>query len=329
MTPPFKSLPFIPHPWFRGGHAQTLAGAYLWRRVPHCAEPYVIDLPDGDQLVAHDDVPDVWQPGDRVVLLLHGLAGCHESGYMLRIAHKLAAKGYRVTRLDQRGCGAGTQLARQTFHAGRSEDVRCVIEFIRQKCPSSPVTVVGFSLGAAILLKLLVETSSETIGGLDSAIAVAPPIDLLECSRNIGRGLNKIYDQAFVRSLMRYVRQRKKGDPVYERAQRVGRPRSLYEFDALLTAPLGGFTDVQHYYSSCSTAGRLSQIQIPTRLLTAADDPLVPVQTFHQVDYPETLELLVTPSGGHLGFVGSRQTDADWHWMDWRIVDWIDQFDHR
>ena len=57
MTPPFKSLPFIPHPWFRGGHAQTLAGAYLWRRVPHCAAPYVIDLPDGALLVAHDDVP--------------------------------------------------------------------------------------------------------------------------------------------------------------------------------------------------------------------------------------------------------------------------------
>ena len=327
----FKTPLFIPHPWFRGGHAQTLAGAYLWRRVPHRAVPHVIDLPDGDQLVAHDDAPDAWEPGDRVVLLLHGLAGCHGSGYMMRIAHKLEAKGYRVIRLDQRGCGAGTQLARQTFHAGRSEDVRCVIEFIRQTCPSSPVTVVGFSLGAAILLKLLVETSSEPTAGMDSAIAVAPPIDLLECSRNIGRGWNKVYDRSLVRSLMSYIRQRKKGDPVYERVQQTERPRSLYEFDALFTAPLGGFTDVQHYYSSCSTAGRLGQIQIPTRLLTAADDPLVPVETFRQVDYPATLELLVTPSGGHLGYVGNRQTeaDADWHWMDWRVVDWVGQFDHR
>lgn len=321
--------PFVPHPWVRGGHAQTLVGAYFWRSVPHRAVAHRIELPDGDQLVAHDDQPPNWSRGDRVVLLLHGLAGCHGSGYMMRAANKLEQRGYRVFRLDQRGCGAGTHLARQTLNAGRSNDVRHVLEFLDVLCPGSPVTVVGFSLGAAILLKLLVELDRDANVGIDSAIAVAPPIDLMKCSRNIGKGFNRIYDRSFVRSLMRYVKQRSAGDPVFERAKSSTRPRSLYEFDALFTAPLGGFRDVTDYYSTCSTVEHLHKVWIPTQLLTAADDPLVPVGTFREVTYPHAIQLTVSSHGGHLGFVGQRRSsaDTDWHWMDWRVVQWVEEFD--
>lgn len=328
-VPNVSALTFVPHPLLRGGHVQTLAGAYLWRRSPDAATQHRIELSDGDQLVVHDNRPDAWRTGDRVVLLLHGLAGCHESGYMSRIASKLCQRGFRVFRLDQRGCGAGAKLATQTFHAGRSDDVVQTLLQLKDLCGPCPVTVVGFSLGAAILLKMLVEQEDEPVGGLDSAIAVAPPIDLMRCSQNIGTGWNRIYDLSFVRSLMRYVRNRDVGDPAFELFRQGLRPRTLYEFDAMFTAPLGGFVDVMDYYTRCSTYQKLSQVAIPTRLLTAADDPLVPIETFGKTELPPAIQLIVTEDGGHLGYVGSRDSsaDTDWHWMDWRIVDWVIEFD--
>ncbi|OYV87501.1 MAG: hypothetical protein B7Z73_10010 [Planctomycetia bacterium 21-64-5] len=136
-------------------------------------------LHDGDQIVLHDDCPEGWQPGDRVALLIHGLAGCHQSIYMLRIAARLEELGVRAFRMDLRGCGAGVGLARLPYHAGRSEDAAAALETIARLCPASPVALVGFSMGGNIALKLLGELGEERCGHLDRAVAVCPPFDLL------------------------------------------------------------------------------------------------------------------------------------------------------
>lgn len=323
------SIPdFVPHPLLRGGHRQTIAGAYLWRRCPYLAQQHQVRLADGDQLVLHDDCPDHWGPGKRVAVLVHGLAGCHASGYMARVAHKLARRGCRVFRLDQRGCGAGVELARCTFHAGRTEDLRVAAERIEQLAPRSPIVLVGFSLGASIVLKLLATSPDRLPLQLSAAVAVAPPINLETCSRRIGEGLNRAYDRTFVKSLMQVLRQRVSTLPDTASPSLHPPPRSLYEFDARFTAPLGGFADVKDYYRRCSAHSDLPNINLPTCILTSADDPLVPVQSFHEASYSATTRLFITKAGGHLGYLGRRvsaaQSDDDWHWMDWRVIQWVE-----
>ncbi len=54
-------------------------------------------------------------------------------------------------RLDLRGAGAGVSLARLPYHSGRSDDVRAALEGIARLCPSSPTTLVGFSLGGNVI----------------------------------------------------------------------------------------------------------------------------------------------------------------------------------
>ena len=53
------------------GHAQTL-GAFFFRgrRSKYQAKKYVVSLDDGDQLVIHDDQPESWITGDRIVILV-------------------------------------------------------------------------------------------------------------------------------------------------------------------------------------------------------------------------------------------------------------------
>ena len=35
------------------------------------------------------------------------------------------------------------------------------------------------------------------------------------------------------------------------------------------------------------------------------------------------IETVAVPRGGHLGFLAARNGDADFRWLDWRILDWL------
>ena len=315
---------FTPHALLTSGHAQTLAGAF-WNGAigSYRACQHVITLPDGDRVLLHDDAPPGWQSPQRATLLIHGLGGSYASPYVSRIAAKLNARGVRTFRLDMRGCGAGWKLAEHPGHAGRSEDVAAALDTIARVCPGSPITAVGFSLGGNLLLKLLGEVGDRFPTGLDSALAIAPPIDLTFCSRNIERRERSFYNQAFVRSLMKQVRLRRRLVPAIAKIPMYPHPRTQFEFDDRFTAPLSGFANAEEYYARSSAAPLLPQIQLPTRIITAADDPLVPREIFASVQLSASTQLVVTKHGGHLGYIGATSADPDRRWLDWRVVDWV------
>jgi predicted alpha/beta-fold hydrolase len=318
---PFNVPRFRPHPLVRGGHLQTIVASY-WPGGPrdYLSTLLPVALPDGDVLAVHDDGPDSGWPG---VLLVHGLAGCHQSGYMVRCSAKLRSRGMRVFRMDLRGCGAGFSLAKQPLHAGRSEDVAAVLGELGRRCPGMPIHMVGFSMGGNIVLKLAGEMGDAAPPHLASVMAVAPPIDLAACCQNIQRGLNRAYDRRFVRALLCEVRRREAQSPDTTQPAFTAVPRQLMEFDAVYTAPRSGFNSVEHYYASASSGSVLHRIGVPTLIVAAASDPIVPVSLFERASYSSRTETVIAPCGGHLGFIAARGTDPDCRWLDWRVVDWV------
>ena len=327
MLPPFR-----PHPLFRGGHAQTIAGCYLpgltivERATRHC-----VPLPDGDQIVLHEDGPERHalhnghsHNAGKIVLLVHGLGGSHRSGYLQRCMHKLTPRGIRVYRMDLRGCGAGIPLARFPVHAGRSEDVGAAIDFILGRHADARLCVVGFSMGANMLLKLLGERGEQASPQIVGAMAVAPPIDLIECSRAFRRGLGWLYDRAFIAGLLKSEGVRRLRVEGGHHLPAAARPRRLYDFDATFTAPVAGFASADEYYERASAGPLLSRIGVPTLIVASADDPIVPIGPFEQAAYGAHTKLAILPSGGHLGFIGRSRVDPDRRWLDWRIVEWVE-----
>jgi uncharacterized protein len=318
--------PFRPHPLIRGGHLQTIVANYLPSRIAIESKLHHVPLPDGDAIALHEDAPrgaDIPVCHDRVVILIHGLGGCHQSSYMLRCSEKLRALGLGVYRMDLRGCGAGMGLARHPLHAGRSEDAAAVLDYVSRQCPGAAIHLVGFSMGANIVLKLAGELGESPPGCLASVMAVSPPIDLVECTQNMQRGLNQLYDRRFVRSLIRHIDRRTILVPDMHTRPLSPRPRRLFEFDSLFTAPLSGFADVADYYARASSGPLLPRIAVPTLIVTAASDPIVPSAPFERASYSSTTQLIVTPCGGHLGFIAAAGHDPDRRWLDWRVVDWI------
>ena len=349
--------PFRPHALVPGGHLQTILGNYLpSETVPPGVEHHV-PLPDGDHIVLHDDGPrtasvpacsalDQLPAGARedtarrldgahrgstsedayatsVAILLHGLGGCHQSTYMQRCSAKLRAAGVRVFRMDLRGCGAGLMLARHPIHAGRSEDAGAALDYVSRQCPGAAINLVGFSMGANIVLKLAGELGSNAPACLASVMAVGPPIDLIECSRNMQRGFNRLYDRRFARNLVRFIERRSQLVPDAHSRPLVPQPRRLVDFDAMFTAPLAGFNGTDDYYARASSGPLLPRITVPTLIVTAASDPIIPVAPFERASYSPTTRLHIASCGGHLGFIAASGADPDHRWLDWRVVDWV------
>ncbi|MDZ4817349.1 MAG: alpha/beta fold hydrolase [Planctomycetota bacterium] len=316
--------PFQTHPLVRGGHVQTLAAVYLpGPRYAYNAVQHRVTMDDGDVVVLHDDCPPGWQPTDRIVLLMHGLSGSYQSNYMQRIAGKLHERNVRSFRMDLRGCGAGVGLAKMPYHSGRSEDVATALRAIAQLAPGAPVTIVGFSLSGNVALKLLGELGTDRCEGLDSAVAVCPPLDLAACSHNLHRLSNKVYDKHFLSCLMKDVMARERALPVDERTQLSRKPKRLFDFDDVYTAPVSGFGSADNYYRTCSSAQFVPGIRLPTLVIAANNDPMIPHRQLLAVDWPECADVHITHGGGHLGFIGRPGVDPDCRWMDWRVIEWV------
>ena len=101
------------------------------------------------------------------------------------------------------------------------------------------------------------------------------------------------------------------------------KPRTLFELDDRFTGPINGFGNAENYYRACSSSSFVPRICKPTLILTAADDPIIPVEIFQRVERPPCVSLHIASGGGHLGFISRGNNDPDRRWMDWRVVDWM------
>ena len=314
---------FLPFPLLPGPHLQTITAAKLslWRREPS-GEVQVVALPDGDCLALVVSTPHSWRPDHPSVLLLHGLCGCHQSSYMMRLAFKLWRRGIRAIRMNMRGCGAGTGLARQPYHSGRSPDVLAVLEALRRQWPQSPVTLLGFSLGGNVMLKFAGEMGRQAEELCTRVIAVCPPADLAACSRLLAQPSNWLYERYFMRRLRAAVAERHRLFPDLAPV-RLPERLSLYQFDNLYTAPQCGFADADDYYERSSAAPLVPRITLPCRILFAKDDPVIDATVFDGVALPPNVEVVRTSKGGHLGFLGRPGRPGGYRWMDACLLDWI------
>ena len=321
-------LPFRPLPLLANAHLQTIVAARLYLPIEPPSVIRIIPLPDGDHIALEVATPAAWQPAQPTVVMVHGLCGCHRSPYMMRIAYKLWRRGLRAVRLNLRGCGSGAGLARLPYHSGRSADVWCVLQALHRDTPQSPTTVLGFSLGGNIVLKMAAELGAMATPYAEQVIAVCPPADLAACSRLLSQPANHLYEQRFMRQLRTAVHELQRHFP--DLPQVTLPPQlSLHEFDNIFTAPRCGFQDAADYYARCSAAPLAPRITLPCRILFANDDPFIDATAFATVDLPSNVQVMHTRHGGHLGFLGWPGSAGGYRWLDTTLLGWIAAIDRR
>ncbi|HSF72059.1 MAG TPA: alpha/beta fold hydrolase, partial [Methylotenera sp.] len=314
-------------PMLNSGQRQTIAALY-WPDAPHLDDStsHMVPLPDGDKLVLLENRPATWQAGNRIILMLHGLTGSARSKYLLRIANKLTNEGYLVIRMNLRGCGQGLGYARHLYHSGRSEDSRAAIMWIKQHFPKSPVTLVGFSLGANIVLKMAGEDGAHPSGNLDSVVAVSPPLDLEASVKLLIHKKNKLFNDFFVKCLLRDTQ------ILHDTFPDLPKPifpssLNVYQFDDIYTAPRSGFKDAKDYYTQSSSKHFIDSITLPTFILYAKDDPVISRRSFLHLPHKTNFDTIITSRGGHVGWMGHTGRFAKYRWMDDAVVNWVKTLD--
>jgi predicted alpha/beta-fold hydrolase len=309
---------FRPAPWLPGPHLQTLWPNVVRRRPRLKLRRERLELPDGDFL----DLD--WTHGARgpIVLVLHGLEGSSRSPYAAAMLSAAQHRGWRGVVLHARGCsGQPNRLARR-YHAGETGDLEYVTRLLREREPTTPLAVVGYSLGGSVLLNWLAERESPP--PLAAAVAVCVPFDLDATADRLNVGFSRLYQRVLLRSLYRAVRYKHRcmNHPLAHAVARM--PANFREFDDVYTAPLHGFADAREYYRQASCKPKLQRIHTPVLILQAADDPFnrpASLPADHELSESVTLEL--STGGGHVGFVEGPPWRPR-YWLERRIPDYID-----
>jgi hypothetical protein len=304
---------FLARPPWWGRDLQTVRN-YLRRPVvaldSYPAERLEFPMPDGtgDTLVATLNRPsEPVETARPLVMLIHGLTGCEDSTYMRASARHLLDRGHPVLRLNLRGVGPSRERCRSQYHAGRTEDLRAVIGRLDGRTAANGIVIVGFSLGANMLLKYLGEQGRRA--PLLGAVSVSAPIDLKATQLRFMQRRNRRYHD----HLLARMKQGILSAPDLERVD-LDTISSVYEFDERVVAPRNGFAGADDYYARCSAKNFLREIRVPTLIIHARNDPWIPVDPYLAFDWScnSRLTPLLPRGGGHVGFhgLGSR---TPWH----------------
>lgn len=319
----FAAEPFTPHPILRNPHAQTLVGE-LFRRFRSLPFRRVrVETPDDDFIdVDFAEVPNyTWeQLGDDapILFMLHGLEGDARRGYCIDLYTAAAKMGFRCVGINYRSCSGEMNRQPRFYHMGATEDVRFVDEWLLEQFPDVPMVMVGVSLGGNMLLKYFGERGDDMPSRVVAGAAISPVLRATGKQKINEDPIGKLYGLYLLRSLQAKVRLKYDmlkttvADP-----DGALKAKTLREFDEAITAPLHGFRDADDYYASCQSLNFLSNIQRPTLILRALDDPFFSRDIpYDAIEANDCLFPVFTEHGGHVGFVEGASPTGYTNWAE-------------
>lgn len=295
-------------------HAQTLTAALPFaRRQPRGGHDVIehIAIPEGGVLVlACTFLP---RPAP-LAIVLHGVSGSSQDHYVVRAARALVRAGFHVARLNQRGSGLGMGKARRLAHAGLFEDLELTVAALSRRDDVTAIGAVGFSLGGHVALSFAADAAQDQarLAKLRAVAAVSAPVDLDESTRafdalRAGR-FTGVYERRIVASLIDRARALKASEANAPfTLQALEQVTTIRAFDALVTCPSHGFVDAADYYARASVGPHLHRVAVPTLVVHAADDPMVPVTALRSLHAASrtsgAIDVVIVATGGHVGFV--------------------------
>lgn len=316
-----ESMPprFEPRGLLASPHVQSILTSGPWRRrkVRRRAVGYlarsrqqVITAADGTRLLGFANRAGRHRR-DALVVLLHGWEGSVDSNYLLSTAATLDEAGFDTFRLNFRDHGDSHHLNEGLFHSCLLGEVLDAVSTVAGDY-DGPVFLTGFSLGGNFTLRIARHAPERGLA-LQRAIAISPVIRPHHVLDAMERGL-PIYERYFVHKWRRSLRHKQSLYPERYNLQpwfRLGRIRMQTEW---LVDHLTDFESLDHYLEGYSVAGDyLAGLATSTLIITAADDPIIPVDDVRALPRPAALDIEVLERGGHCGFLSN-----------WRLESWIE-----
>jgi len=310
--------PFKPATFAKNPHSQTILGRFLRPNPGLHATAERLELADGDFVdLFHID------GNGPVVLIVHGLAGSIKSGYARALLGRIKEKNWHGVFIQLRGYGTEPNRLPRFYHGGDTSDVVFALNHLKRRFPHKSVFVVGYSIGANIVLKMLGEYGHT--GPVTAAIAVSVPFVLQEAVGRLDVGFSKLYQWSLLRELKHNIFEKFSAGNAPVDIERLKQCRNFYQFDNTVTAPLHGFKNADDYYQRSSCRQFLGAIRTPTLIVHSSDDPFMTAKVIpRNKELSCHVQLELSTSGGHVGFLSGTLGAVDF-WLENRIIDFIQQ----
>jgi len=280
-----------------------------------------ITTPDNDFL----DLDWARAGSRKLAVLAHGLEGDSKGHYILGMVKALAKRGWDAVAWNARGCSGEPNRVLRFTHSGATEDLQTVISHVLSASNYSQIALIGFSLGGNLTLKYVGERGHDLNPSIKAAVAFSAPCDLQSGALKLAQPANRIYMRRFLITLHDRIRAAMKLAPGRIDDRGYERMKTFKEFDDRYTAPLHGFANAEDYWRKCSCKPHLKNIQIPTLLVSAGNDPFLadPCYPTEEAKENPNLHLEVPASGGHVGFMSFDQQGE--YWSETRALSFLSQ----
>ena len=297
------------------GHIQTMLSSSSVRRlllprraraVQDGAAPAVVDGGNGVRLTGAYTAQRTRAKARGLAVLFHGWEGSLDSTYVLQTGSRLLADGWDVFRLNFRDHGDSHGLNEALFHSCRIDEVAHALGDIAERWPARPLALAGFSLGGNFALRVALQARGAGIP-LDYALAVCPIVDPSEGLFSLEESAPWFYQAYFMHKWRHSLLAKQKAFPQHRYFEMSELKQDLRGLTESLVRRHTDFGSLQQYLDGYSVAGdALAALDVPATILTARDDPVIPVDAFEQLRLPPNVELDIAEHGGHCGFIRGR-----------------------
>jgi uncharacterized protein len=314
-----ETVAFEPPRWLANPHLQSMLSSSLLRRalIARRAAPLtaasrelLIDCGAGVRLQGHYAAGPAG--ARQLVLLLHGWEGSAESQYVLSVAQYLYARGMAVFRLNLRDHGPTHHLNAELFHSCRIDEVVGAVRTVQGLFPGLQLSLVGYSLGGNFALRVAARAPAAGIR-LQQVVAICPVLDPAHTLERLEHG-PWLYREHFVRKWRRSLVKKQRAWPErYDLAALLAH-RGLTRMTEQLVIRYADFPDLASYLQGYAIVGeRLAGLEVPSRIIAALDDPIIPARDLERLATSPRLRITVTSKGGHCGFLDNLTGES---WAD-------------
>ncbi len=245
-----------------------------------------------------------------VVVLIHGWEGSSDSLYLLSTGAHLQARGYDVFRLNLRDHGPSHHLNPELFHSNRIREVVGAVGQIQDLFPDRPLFLAGFSLGGNFALRVALRAPARAIR-LRQVVAVCPVLEPSSTLAALETGW-VTYRRYFLFKWRRSLRKKQEAFPELYDFSDIRRYSTLTDLTAYFVEYYSGFASLAAYLKGYSlTEEVLEPLEVPTHVILARDDPVIPASDLARIARPPCLDVTLTEGGGHCGYLESARL-ASW-----------------
>ncbi|MBT4288776.1 MAG: alpha/beta fold hydrolase [Deltaproteobacteria bacterium] len=269
-------------------------------------------LPDNVRLECFYSPPPISTTHhSSLFILLHGWEGSAHSSYIVHMTDVLLKAGFHVLRYNMRDHGNTHHLNEGVFYGTLLKENIDLIKLWANRFPDFNIYLIGFSLGGNFTLRILNSINIQKVPNLKSGFVMNPALDPKRSTIKIDQiGVLKWY---FLKKWKISLRKKMAAFPNLYQFQKFLNIDSCMGLTEILLKYYSEFSDCQSYFNTYTIKIGHYSPQIPVKIITAKDDPIIEQELFDTPPTDSKAEIIVLPKGGHCGYISNYKLESWYH----------------